>query len=432
MALMVMSIFLILVARSFFRDQNTISLILSYSLLSPYIQVAGKKIDSIYIVILVLFAFLIMKNKGIIRISHPFVKYYMFILLIYIIYFISWILFNRNNGADMIPIYLGAVKWILYMQICYQMNTDISKSDLKNEIYLMIVIVSILNFALAIIQKTNVNAGLLSIEGLQSSASYSYALDKDTVNAYGFRRCFGIMAYPMNLGMFSALAIAYISVFYKSETQMIILIGMNAITGVLSATKSFFFGVILTFICLFAFSYYLDKGIKRKTLIYIVAFLVIALFSYIYFDSIYYFIYEKIGPNYARYWGLIKSPSSIFSGRYSESARDLAYMPSFLRKYWILGAGPVSITDEAVMDSALYVILHGGGVILLIIVFGYYTTMLLKMFKNKEKECVLLLLMILFFGAGFNTLVSSEISMWVLYFMLAVLDNRNRCICNSQ
>lgn len=419
MAFVVMGVFMLLVARRYFRNEYTVGLILAYSLVSPHIQIANKKIDSIYIVLIILFLLQIVKNKGKLLLSCTLCKYYTFIFFVYIIYFISWILFNRNNSADMIQIYLGAVKWILYLQLCYQMNSEIDLITLHNEVFKMITIISVINFCFVVIQKTNANLGLSLIGSLQSNASYMYALNRDTINASGFRRCFGIMAYPMNLGMFSALAIAYLAVYNTTRIRMMMLICMNVFTGVLSATKSFFLGIILLFFIFLIFSFYLDGGAKKRTIKYGCVSIIIILFCLVNFDNIYIFFYTRLGPNYARYWGLLRDFSSIFLGRYSANAKDLSYMPSFLKEYWFLGAGPVSITDEAIMDSALYVILHGGGVLLFVIVVAYYAKMLFLTYKYKDKESFTLLLMVLLFGAGFNTWISSEISMWIIYFILA-------------
>lgn len=422
MAAVVFFGFVFAIGVTYFRGKYTLGLLLAYSLLSTYISIFGHRVDSLYLILPILYFFSFIKLRRCkLIIGKPFLRYYFLIFIVYLIYIISWIFFNRNNSQDLIPLYFGAFKWIAYIQVCYQMNYDMDEFALFDEIYKFICIVSIFNVIFVSIQRAIPFTGLYFIQNMQNDATYEYAIHRDSFRNGSFRRCFGAMNYPMTMGMFSTLAIAFLVLQKKKRSVTIFLVVANVITGVFSASKSFYMGVLFLIVLSAITAIYFLNGNVKKTLTILCMSIVVILIGLLNFDNIYDFLLKHIGANYARYWALLKNFTEVFAGRYSDDAKDLSYMPEFLKDYWFLGAGPVSLTDEAIMDSAIFVLLHGGGIVVFAIVFIYYIKILIHLFAQKELYGFTLLSIVFVLGSGFNTWISSEISMWVIFLVLYVL-----------
>jgi hypothetical protein len=296
------------------------------------------------------------------------------------------------------------------------MHPNINLHILKREIYKMITIIALLNFIMIIIQRLNFELGLQIIKELNNNESYEYAVNMIQMDT--FQRCFGLLPYPMHLGIFSLLSLAFL-MFEQTEkfhfSKMIFAISI--LNGIMSASKSFTIGMaVLLILWLFTYLYFSKRTIVSIIKIGIVFFIV--MFLFIFFDWIYYIIEFYLGFNYARYWGFIKNVSEAFSTRYSSDFGLLNYMPEFFKTFWLLGVGPSSIRGEVVMDSAPYVILHNGGIMVLIPIVFFYFKNLIKQFQKKELQNFFLFLTIVITGFGFQTWIAAETTTWVLFYLL--------------
>lgn len=417
--------FLVWILELYFRDQPTLGPILIFLVLSPYINFAGGRYDSAYLAVIAIWIGIAIKNKGIIRLhkSKSLFQYFVLILLVYLIYFISWIVFNRNNAAEMLTIYAGIAKSILIMQACYEMNRAISAASLRRELLKMLTVIILLNTVMIALQRIDLNLGLKLIQALQNNDSYTYALD--CVKWGSFDRCFGAMPYPMQLAIFSLFAHIFL-VFGDTipRTKLrIALIILNIICGFFAASKTFIVGFAALLLLQVIFQFYF-KRISVKSLVAFGSIVALLLICIVFFDQIYTLLAEHIGGNYARYWGFLKNASGVFTSRYSSSAEYLSYMPEFLKQYWLFGVGPVSIATEGVLDSAPYVILHSGGVVALIAIAYYYVFHLVKSVQKRDMLTFMAITFILITGTGFQTWIASDASTWVLMSIFMLTECR--------
>lgn len=418
LAYLVAAFFIIVIACQYMNGRATTGLFLAYTLLSPYISVGSLRIDSLYMGVLVFWILIAVKNRGILRVHTPrsFVRYYQLILLVFSIYFLSWVIFNRNHWTDLFSVYAGAAKILLCMQACLEMNYGQTAATMKRQVYSLICALTVLNLIMIAIQRLDVSLGMALIKALQNDASYAFAV---VTTQWGlFDRCFGAMPYPMQLGIFSLLAHTFL-VFEQQEHFRFrrLFIVLNLLAGVFSATKTFMAGiVVITVLWLLTETYF--NRVRRKSVFVVAAILIVLVLAFLFFDGIYQFLYDYIGPNYARYWGFLRNIVGIFTSRYSSEAEYLSYMPDFLKLYWLMGVGPVSLKDEAIIDSALYVILHNGGVLALVPVLAFYLRYLAEFFLARKQQFFMLTAVIIITGSGFQTWIVSDASAWVLFILL--------------
>ena len=409
-------LFVLLIIVQYFRNRPTLWLMLAYSLLSPYIVIAGAKYDGMYVGVLALWLAVLVKNKGKLqKIKNVFFNHYFrMAVFVYGVYLVSWLVFNRTHTENLLIVYTGAMKAGLFMAACYVINRKLPKAAIQGQVYWMIVFVVLCNAVFVFLQRTNTSLGLELIHTLQNGASYSYALQ--TTQWGVFSRCFGAMPYPMQLAIFTVFAHAFIISMKKKVLLKNTVMIVNLALGVFSASKTFFIGIIIVTAQQFLTLPYFAKTSKKTVWIGVVLLTLFGLAVWNY-DWIYTFLDQNLGSNYARYWGFLSNREEIFSTRYSNDASYLSYMPEFLKQYWLMGVGPVSLNDERIIDSAFYVILHNGGIIALIPVVAFYLRYLAEGWRRRDQFTFLIMTSILMTGVGFQTWVLADPCVWPLAYL---------------
>ena len=398
--------------------EHSLHVMLAYSIVSPSIVLFGMRLDSMYVMDCVLLIVIILSGRSCILIPREFFRYYTLIAFVFFIYLVAWVIFNRNNSIEMMLQYTGCIRWLVYFQFCYQLNDDLDKNALIGEIRKMLILVTFLNVAFVIIQRGFPSIGYDLLKSLKSDATYYYLNLRDTFNDGGFRRCFGIMDYPMSLGCFSVMAFAFTLVSNEKKALDYLIMIANIFTGILSSTKSFYVGFLAISFIVMIFSFYFNELDLKRSIGYTLMFTSIIIIGFLMFDKIYLFLFEKLGANYAYYWSVLRDRSEIFRARYSADRGFYSYMSEFLKDYWYIGVGPVSRVGESTVDSAYLSLLHSRGFIALITVLIFYIKRLIRFFGNKDLYAFSLIVLLMSFGVGFNTLIVSDNCMWVLFFIL--------------
>ncbi|HFD1745444.1 TPA: hypothetical protein QFP15_002087 [Enterococcus faecium] len=316
----------------------------------------------------------------------------------------------------------GSIKLCLILFFIQIMNQKFPLSTIKKQLWKMIIVVVFFNLVFCILQMFYKDLALYFIQELRSPESYSFALE---CTQWGeFTRYFGIMPYPMHLAVFLLASISFMSfeknVPMKGKIPVYIMI---IICGAMTASKTFIVGLGVLLICWMIFDYYFG-GRKKTFIVPIMLVLVIGILTVIFFDEIRYLLQQCISETAAQQWDKLGNLGAVFKTRYSSDAEYLSYMPNFIKEYWLMGVGPASLTNEAIIDSAFYVLIHNGGFIALGAVIIFYFKQLLYVFKHREYSSLMLIIVILISGMGFSSWYSSSLSIWILAYIFFVETNK--------
>lgn len=430
---LVLSIFfIVIISYKYLKNRQTLGLLFMYKLIPTYISVGTYRIDSWYFAIPIFLLIVIGKNGRKIRISNfEYIRHFKMLVILHSFYLFSWFLFNRHIDAYLVGTFMSVIKIAIIMGLCVLMNSHMTEFQLKKQTYTMLIILNSFNFLLCILQKLNTTGGLEIIRLLNDDGPYQFALR--VVSFGGFQRCFGVFPYPMHMAIFCLFTIAYIG-FVKEKYQhfRLLILCIAFVSGMLTASKTFYLGIIVLIFCHYIFNI-LYKGISLRKICFVIGLVIIFLLLNFNFEMVLNWIENIFGKTAANNMSVLTNFSKAFETRYTGEDATLSYMYDFLQTYWLMGAGPASLQGEAIMDSAFFVILHNGGVISLLIVLYYYFEYLLYFFKKHQELFVGLLCVMLVTGFGFQTWVASDSTMWVLVnlFFVRTWSQNNALIKND-
>lgn len=409
-------IFIVAIVWQYSKDKPTIGIFLLLTILSPRIAVGSIRIDGTYLVIIIVAIAVFIKDSArIYKFEGYFKKYVILIICINVLYLISWTLFNRNDTNRLISTLAGALKHIVLFYEIVECNKNIKELDLNKEIISYITVAAIVNFVALLYEIIDAKGATSLLSNVffneEESAYIAHQVHND-----GFARYYGLFSYPMGMGMFICYSIAYL---INNNTingmRKACLLALLLVLGIYSASKSFIIGtaiVLITYLLLSLFS----KTISKKDIrsVGILFAVIIGIFGL--YNQIYNFIYDYIGPGFARYFGYLKNVQGILYARLDSQDGSLLSTMKVIKDYWLLGVGPTSIANEPVMDNSYIVIFHNGGIIALISIIGFYCMLFIK--SKQRKDLLLLTVAILATGMGFPTMFISDISFWVMTVIL--------------
>jgi len=417
MSILICGIFLYKILKAYFQGKPNFGWICAYSFLSPKVSIGDKRIDSLYFGLIIILACILIKHRGKIPVqkNKAFTRYYIMSCFVLVVYMVAWLLFNRNNSGMLITELAGAIKLLFVLYLIQEMNKNQSLTTIRQQIWKMFWILVPLNLVMCLLQMKNTQFTLHLIKELWDEGSYFFALECTKWGA--FTRFFGVMPYPMHLAVF--ILIVFCFILFDRETlvkRKTLLLVMACICGAFSASKTFIVGIACIFLCWSIFEYHFCNR-NKNFFIPIILVVVLIIISIVAFDQIYYLLQNHVSETAAQQWSTLRDISKVFKTRYSDDAEYLAYMPDFLKSYWLMGVGPASLDMEAIIDSAFYVILHNGGIIALCAVLFFYIWNLWYTFSNKMFVCFMLLIVILITGVGFPSWFASPLSTWTLGYI---------------
>ena len=393
-----------------------------YSLISPYIQIGGSKYDSLYFACIIFFAAVVFKSKGRLRWKRKswVNRYFLVHAALIALYLGAWLLFSRTDFGTTLTTFLGVIKLALIVFFAYYMNQGITRERMTDSIVTALRILTILNMAACLIQLSSKSLGVMIVKTFGSEETTSFLA---AVTQWGFfSRCFGLMETPMGLGIIMLFSAAFFFVCpSKRRIKDYIYLVLTVFCGAFSASKTFWLGFGVLMVMSIFCERRTVKGYAIRGLI--VAAFVLVILAY---DQIGSLISKYLGGTYYYYWKFLSNPLEAFATRYSSESVFLGFMPSFLEKYWLLGVGPSSIAGERAIDSAFANLLHDGGVTGLLLIVGFYAVLLKKSIRNKTSLVLIALLFVT--GFGFQTWISSRVTLFVMIYLLMSLDLKTKPI----
>ncbi|WP_249029416.1 hypothetical protein [Tannockella kyphosi] len=417
MGLLFLTIFLLISTIIYCGGRTTFAIMMSYLIISPDIQIFGMQIDSIYLAVLY-FLILILRTKP--KIKKPpvvFNAYLKLIILVYLVYSVSWLVFSRLDFVTYLSCVTGAIKILLFLLEVWIMNESLENLDYTCETAKMIGIVLIINFVFILFQKSSLDLSMTFLDTYLSNEEYEYMVYS---TKYGYYNRFnGLFAYPMHMGLFGTYAIAFLTMYDHKLKSLFkwILIFIAGYIGILSASKSFIFGVVI-FYCLNMVRLFIQSKSTAPKKYSVIGVFLIAMLFIIFYNQIYNLVLNVFGSNFARYILMLSTPMEILSTRFDADTGAINDLMYFLENHFFFGVGPSSIMGEYVMDNAFYMILHNGGMLAVSIV-AYFYTKLVFLCKNKSNHLIMIFLVFVT-GLGFQTWIVETISVWIIFYI--VLD----------
>lgn len=410
--------FLTIVIYLYTVGKSTIGWILAWIIISPAFRIGNIEIDSTYIVVIVLF-FVILVTKGVIALPPRRVRGYLcMIVSINILYVCSWLLFNRNDPSTMLKSLLGAIKNVIMIWLCFELNRK-HLGNLKSEIRTMLEVVAVLNLVFVLFQMTYFEESIYVMNQILRSAEIDYLLDITRRGYYS--RYFGVLGYPMRLGLICVYSLAYLVFVEGAWAKRNIFFGLlNVFLGICSASKTFILGAAMVLIFWTLKSLLSAKLRKRSVILGCIGILIICAIV-VFFDAIYLLIYNTLGPTFANYFTILERLEDVFFNRFNSSTGALSTgnLIPVIKQNILFGVGCSPLLDERVMDNAPLIILHNGGLFCLLIVLLFYFRLVI--INRNHFNHIGVILIILATGMGFETW-TSEISAFLL---LAILMDEN-------
>lgn len=416
----------------YLKSKCTIGVMIFHSLFVPKITIGSLNLNFLFLSVPVFLIAILVKERGDIISLNKFSllkKYCLLIVYVYVVYFLSWCLFNRNDLYSVFQATFGAIKNLLLLIAICLMNRRFDKKTISKHVFYSIFFISLANLLASFAQLSSLETGKALVSFRNDPLSNSFLLE---VVKYGsFARCFGIMSYPMMLGIFSVFSLVVFAWFSK-ENKVIRIFGfaISIICGACSASKSFWFGALLLLLLYSVLSFHFKKKILRSIIIAFVSLLIVAL-AFALHDEIGVIIEKTLGRNYAWYWDFLTNFDELFATRYSSEATVLGFMPEFLETYWFMGIGPSSAFGENAIDSAFYIILHHGGVVALIPVLLFFAWMLMLAWKKRDVISFGFIFCMIITAFGFQTLICQDITIWALAFVFVFHQKTNSEVAST-
>lgn len=421
-ALSLMMIGVIIV--KYFKKKDTVTELIIYSLISPYIQIGSSYYDSMYFACIAFMLAVAIANRGHIKLVHGkwATRYFLLIAFLCGVYFFAWLIFSRVDVFTTLTSILGIIKCTLMIYFAYVMNRGIKPKGLINRFGNALKFLIIANLFACIVQLYSVSLGSAIVNIFRDEQSSSYL--RAVTQWHFFSRCFGVMSTPMALGIFALIASAFFLMAEEDKKRRYIFLVFSIIVGACSASKSFWVGIVLLFVIIFLTEVRFLRN--RKAYFIMTALLILGGLVVMFYSQIGNLIQNTIGPTYAYYWRAIGDISRIFSTRYSADSEYLGFMPEFLKSYWLLGVGPSSIDGELAIDSAFANLLHNGGIIALGAVVAFYAQLLVHLWKIRNQRLFAVALLLLFTGFGFQTWIGAPITTFLQIYIFFMLDTKQQ------
>lgn len=406
------------------RGKPTMALLLGWMIVSPTFRVGSLAVDSTYIVVIVLFAYIMLKDKKI-RIPTANIRsYIMMIMGVNILYVISWLLFSRIDPETMITDFCGALKIVLLLVECWHLNTKVKNSLYLDEAVKMIAVLAVINTIAVVYEMSDLNASIKFLsEVIFNDQEIKFLLHTTKWGYYA--RYFGVFGYPMRLGMFVVYSLTFLAFqeVHIKKIYKIILIADLLVLGMLSGSKTFIFGVAILLVLMIVNTFMAINQTKKAWASGLGAGAVILLI-YIMFDELSILITNVFGAGFARYFNYLANIGDIFETRFSSDKGLFANSTLYdvIKSNLVFGVGVSSINSEPNMDNSILMILHNGGMVAFTIVLLWYLKSVYKNIDNKGY--IYTIIIILATGMGFQTWIA-PVSAWLIYVMLAE-KNRTR------
>lgn len=402
------------------RQRSSVIPILLMATLSPEIKIGSAGIDSLYVFEFFLFLYICVTKK--VLIFSVVKRYTKIIVLSLLIYTISWIAFSRVDLNSLISCLVGGLKILIVLVECWTLNSTF-KSQIENDIFKFLTVSLILNAAFVTFQSLFYEPSLWILKNVfLSSSEYEYALSATYAGHY--TRYGGLFKYPMHMGVFCAIALAFIfSIQKKINLAMrCFTIILSLYCGIMSSTKSFFIGMAVI-CCIYVIQSCI--GIKNKKDIIYSSIPLITVILIIIFQNQIIQLIESIFGSYAAFYArkiveFFSDMSSVLDTRLGE-AGAIVSLREVVKENFLFGVGPASIQGEKVMDNAILVILHNGGLLALFVILYYYFKTAKTFHENKMS--ILVILAIIACGIGFQIWIASPLTAWACYYFDVEVNN---------
>lgn len=402
------------------RNKSSVVPILLMTILSPEIRIVSIGIDSLYIFEFLLFLYICVIKK--VLIIGAVKRYTKIVVLCLSIYTISWVLFSRIGFNSLISCLAGGLKISIALVECWTLNSTFKK-QIESDIFNLVIVVLIVNATFVTFQSIFYEPSLWMLKNVfLSSSEYEYALSATYAGHY--TRYGGLFKYPMHMGVFCVIAIAFLLSIKKRTNSTLnnLAITLSAYCGIMSSTKSFFIGIAVIY-CF----YVIQKCISiknKKDLVYCLFPLFVVIMVVVFQNQIIQLI-ENIFGSYAAFYAkkiveFFNNAESVFDTRLGE-AGAIASLRDVVKENVLFGVGPASVNGEKVMDNAILVVLHNGGIFALFTTFYYYFETAKVFFKSKMS--ILVILAIIACGMGFQIWIASPLTAWACYYFDIEVNN---------
>lgn len=385
------------------------------SLFAPAINFGGNKIDGAYFIVIICIV-IMLQQRGLRKPSGYLKQYILLIIFVHVVYTVSWLLFSRKDMAILVSTIMGATKLLILMYVCFDVDPKIQKCNMNKELINLIAISVVINLPAVIYEMVAPRSALNLLSEVFLNNSEIIYLNLTFRNGT-FERYYGLFSYPMKMGLFSVYALVFLvnrGIEIVRMKRYLLILGILFI-GIASGAKSFVLGTAVVVLANIILPFVGTK-IKFKTLFNIVL-TISGIFMFLFF-------FENISNFLANIFGsFVKYPLSFivdWSRAFDTRTEALAGGWDIIKQNWLIGIGPSSVLGEAVMDNSYYVIMHNGGIIALFSVIFFYIRLFIK--KRKDILAMTLIVILASTGMGFQTLISAEVSTWVIYYLCVRSD----------
>lgn len=423
MGLVILLIFLFYIIYLDARYKSSVVPILLMTIISPEIKIGNIGIDSLYIFECLLFLYICVTKK--ILIIGAVKRYTKIVVLCMSMYTMSWLFFSRMDFGSLILCLTGGLKILIVLVECWTLNFTF-KNQIENDIFKLLTAVLILNAAFITFQSLFYEPSLWLLKNVfLSSSEYEYALS--ATHAGHYTRYGGLFKYPMHLGVFCSIAIAFtLSIRRKvNRTVRYVVIVLGAYCGIMSSTKSFFIGAAVIY-CFYAIQRCI--AIKNKKDIFYSLIPLVAVILVVVFQNQIIQLIENVFGSYAAFYArkiveFFNDTGSVLDTRLGE-AGAIVSLREVVKENFLFGVGPASIQGEKIMDNAILVILHNGGLLALLTVLYYYLKTAKIFYENKMS--ILVVIAIIACGIGFQIWIASPLTAWSCYYFDVEVNNLRR------
>lgn len=382
-------------------------------LFAPPIHISkNNTIDSGYLLLIMLMMLVLYRGK-IKRLPAFLIDYTLLTVFVIFMYLFAWLLFNRRNAAGLLPSFVGMIKLLLYMIVCWELDSEIKGYNLNHEIIKLITMTCIVNLVAVLYQRTDFNGSVQLLKTfILNDEQLAYLPEQIRGGIY--TRYYGIFGYPMDMGIFFLYATAFLLGVKMNKLYKSFLILICIYLGISSGSKVFILGLVIEIFAFILYPILVNRAKKKHILIIFGSLLMAALFALL-FDIILEIVVVVFGSGVSYRFAFLSNWLGALSTRFNPDSGLVSVSSKMLANYWMFGVGPVSIAGELIMDNSFYIVMHNGGIITLSAVLLFYIKVIRARFYNKT--CMIMVLAIMMAGVAFNTLIASEMTVWVIYYL---------------
>lgn len=422
---------LILLTYKINLKKDIVILVLTFSLISPIINIGSIELDSMYIFV-AYFLILTIALKRNITINKIVLNYLGMIFILSLIYIIAWLLKSRIDLGTMAITILGLMKVPILLILIKVNSKGLSKDLITKKLMTFIRLGALVNAIAIIFQIVMPIQAYNFFVNLYSSSKSAYYLQTEW-NHGGFyngkyTRYFGVFESPMLMGAFCVLALSFLlGVYFSKDEQfkkknlipwMVILF----ISGMLSTTKTFILMCPLSAVLLIIFMTK-TNGKSLRSILVLFWIGIVSLFVIMFYEQIYLYL-NKISPTIAYRFQYLKNPLEALSTRFGDETGFLLPTIEVIKSNIFLGVGPSSSSGEFIGDNAYVVILHHGGLFALIVFMFYFLSLIKYIWLDNNLPALMLISSMLFMGVGLTIILGSNLTFFVYFFILSQLNNK--------